>query len=123
MKAAIAEVKPLGIHAMPDLLAIMDGYVNTDLSVDQILTLAAGLYTLDPGPMPTVTAQSIASLGWWEAFDRNHGSIPNVVVYGCFGVFEGDGSNGFFFNAQNRATFTDLADGTLSALPVYRCEG
>ena len=120
LKAAIAEVKPLGIHAMPDLLAIMDGYVNTDLSVDQILTLAATLFTLDPGPMPTVTANSIATLGWWPAFDQNHGSIPNVVVRGCFGVFEGDGSNGFFFDAQNRATFADLADGTLTT-PIYRC--
>ena len=55
LKAAIAEVKKVGMLAMPALLSLMDDYVNTDLSIDNVLTFAATVYTVDPGPMPTLT--------------------------------------------------------------------
>jgi len=54
------------------------------------------------------------------AYNKNPGSIPNVVVRGCTVPF--GGSDGLQLQAENRATFTDLADGTLSATP-WECVG
>ena len=82
IKAAIANVQPLALQSTPGLLAIMDGFVTTDLSVDQVLTFAATMFFLDTGPMPTLTALDLTNLKE-AAYDLNPGSIPNVVLSGC----------------------------------------
>ena len=121
LKAAIAEVKKVGMLAMPSLLSIMDDYVNTDLSVDSVLTFAATVYTVDPGPMPTLTSGDLVSAGHTSGstidsshgpYNQNVGTLPNVMIKGCFTA-----PNAWTLQAQNYATFADLADGTLSAVP------
>jgi hypothetical protein len=48
-------------------------------------------------------------------YNENPGSIANVVVRGCTVSF--GGSDGLQRQANSRAMFTDLADGTLSSTP------
>jgi hypothetical protein len=121
LKAAIAEVKKVGMLAMPGLLSIMDDYVNTDLSVDDVLTFAATIYTVDPGPMPTLTAANLAAAGHVSGstidashspYNQNVGTLPNVMIKGCFTA-----PNAWTLAPQNYAAFADLADGTLAAVP------
>ena len=121
LKAAIAEVKRVGILAMPGLLSIMDDYVNTDLSVDDVLTFAATVYTVDPGQMPTLTGADLDAAGHVSgsavdsshgAYNQNVGTLPNVMIKGCWTP-----PTAWALAPQNYATFADLADGTLSAIP------
>lgn len=131
IKAAIADVQKGGILAMPGLLATMQQFVITDLGADEILTLAATIYVIDPGPMPTLTAADLADAGHTSgasvteshgAYNRNLGSLPNVMVKGCWtpwtdpvtGVVT---SGALQLQSQHYTTFTDLADGTLSKVP------
>ena len=92
MKAALATVKPLGMDEIPNLLSIMDGFVGTDLWIGDLLTLAASVYTIDPGPMPTATPQDFIDAGHTSAngivdshgpYNQNDGTLPNVVMKGC----------------------------------------
>ena len=92
MKAALATVKPLGMDEIPNLLSIMDGFVGTDLWIGDMLTLAASVYTIDPGPMPTATPQDFIDAGHTSAngivdshgpYNQNDGTLPNVVMKGC----------------------------------------
>jgi len=121
MKAAVGVVQSLGETAIPSLLAIMDKYVNTDLSADQLLTLAATIFTVDPGlvtppsPPHNLTPSDLAEY-LTTAYDLNPGTLPNVVVRGCSGLF--DTSYAFWWVNENHATFADLADGVLDA-PSY----
>ena len=127
IKAAIANVQPLALQSTPGLLAIMDGFVTTDLSVDQVLTFAATMFFLDTGPMPTLTALDLTNLKE-AAYDLNPGSIPNVVLSGCdhldatetepaaFPLFAR--APAFWLDANNRVTINDLRDGILSSNPV-----
>jgi putative cell wall-binding protein len=117
MKAALANVQPLGVTSTPGLLAIMDDFVTTDLSVDAVLTFAATLFSVDTGPMPTLTAADLVAFAE-GAYDRNKGSLPNVVLSGCGIPQEWYGSFAFWLTTQNRATITDLQDGLLSSDPV-----
>ena len=121
LKAAIAEVKKVGMLAMPGLLSLMDDYVTTDLALDDVLTLAATVYTVDPGPMPTLTGADLAAAGHVSGaaiatshtpYNQNVGTLPNVMIKGCW-----QAPTNFVLQPQNYATFADLADGTLSAVP------
>jgi hypothetical protein len=121
MKAAIAKVQTTGMLAMPSLLALMDDFVKTDLSVDDVLTLAATVYVVDPGPMPTLTAALLAAAGHVSGatidsshgpYNQNVGTLPNVVIKGCWAP-----PTSWSLAPQNYQTFADLADGTLSAVP------
>ena len=118
MKAAVAQVQALGISAMPGLLNIMDDYTTTDLSAERVLTLAATIYDIDPGPMPTLTPSDIDKYGA-DAYNLNPGDLPNVVVEGCTGLFDEPADYAQYFVDGNYATFNDVADGTLNKLPVY----
>ncbi len=117
IKAALANIQPLKLQSTPGLLGIMDGYVNTDLTIDQILTFAASLFVVDTGPMPSLRGFHLDILGSM-AYNRNEGTIPNAVTIGCSNpvVFK-DGGFAVWFTTQNWATFSDLADGTLAATP------
>ncbi len=121
LKAAIAEVKKAGMLAMPALLSLMDDYVNTDLSIDNVLTFAATVYTVDPGPMPTLTGANLDAAGHISGssiasshgpYNQNVGTLPNVMIKGCFSA-----PSAWKLQPQNYTTFADLADGTLSAVP------
>jgi hypothetical protein len=99
----------------------MDDFVKTDLSVDDVLTLAATVYVVDPGPMPTLTAALLAAAGHVSGasidsshgpYNQNVGSLPNVVIKGCWAP-----PTSWSLAPQNYQTFADLADGTLSAVP------
>jgi anionic cell wall polymer biosynthesis LytR-Cps2A-Psr (LCP) family protein len=114
MKAAIANVKPLGILSTPGLLAIMDDFVRTDLSADAVLTFAATLFTIDHGPMPTFTPEQFDEIGSPDVYDLNHGSLPYVVVGGCNTPGFFNEQFAYWFETWNREVFADLADGTLS---------
>ena len=114
-------MKRVGILAMPGLLSIMDDYVNTDLSVDNVLTFAATVYTVDPGPMPTLTGGNLDAAGHISGstidashspYNQNVGTLPNVMIKGCWTP-----PTAWTLAPQNYATFADLADGTLSAIP------
>ncbi len=122
MKAAVAEVQTLGISALPALLDTMDDYVYTNLSASKVLTLAATIFDIDPGPMPTLTPSSFDAKGY-DAYNDNAGTLPNVVVEGCNGyLWKNDlGQINFnqFYVRGNYNTFRDFADGTLNTLPVY----
>jgi hypothetical protein len=125
MKAALSTIKPLGIIELPNLLSMMDGFVNTNLSVDDLVTLAATVYTLDPGPMPTLTPQDLANANHVSGvkivpshgpYNQNQGTLPNVMIKGC--LYTPDNVTfGYDLQPQNLATFTDLQDGILSAVP------
>ncbi|NHZ70762.1 MAG: hypothetical protein GWP18_03890 [Proteobacteria bacterium] len=111
----------IGIDKAPQMLAVFDEYTTTNLSGSQLLSLAQTLFDVDPGPMPTLTPQDIDTYAS-SAYDLNPGTLPNVIVEGCTGVLEAGNPPGYaqFFTPQNHATFTDLADGKLDQLPVYR---
>jgi hypothetical protein len=125
MKAALATIKPLGIIELPNLLSMMDGFVNTNLSVDDLVTLAATVYTVDPGPMPTLSAANLAASGHVSGakivpshgpYNQNVGTLPNVMVKGC--LYTPDNVTfGYDLTPLNDATFVDLQDGLLSATP------
>jgi hypothetical protein len=125
MKAALATIKPLGIIELPNLLSMMDGFVNTNLSVDDLVTLAATVYTVDPGPMPTLSAADLAASGHVSGslivpthgpYNQNVGTLPNVVIKGC--LYTPDNVTfGYDLTPLNDATFVDLQDGLLSATP------
>ncbi len=122
MKAAVAQVQDLGISALPALLDTMDDNVYTNLSASKVLTLAATLFDIDPGPMPTLTPSSFDAKGY-DAYNDNAGDLPSVVVEGCNGyLWKNDlGQINFnqFYVRGNYNTFRDFADGTLNTLPVY----
>ena len=122
MKAAVAEVQVLGISALPGLLDTMDDYVFTNLSTAKVLTLAATLFDIDPGPMPTLTPASFDAKGY-DAYNDNAGDLPNVVVEGCNGYLWKNSIGQINFNQfyvrGHYNTFRDLADGTLNTLPIY----
>ena len=130
-KAALADVRKSSILTIPALLALMDGYVNTNLSVDSLLTLAAATYVTNPGSMPTLTAQDLAdhdhspNSGWGNIgethvpYNQNVGGLPNVMMKGCELIL--NGTFGWDFNSGNYGTFSDLSDGLLSTNPPYYC--
>ena len=107
----------------------MDGYVNTDLSVDDVLTLAATIFPIDPGS--TLTAADLTAAGHTSGssitsthgpYNQNIGTLPNVMVKGCFVPWTdpetGQITSGAWrLQSQNYATFADLADGTLNGVP------
>jgi len=87
MVAALRKVQTLGISELPRLLELLGEFVWTDLSAEQLLTLAATTYDLDPE------------------------SLPNEVVDGQVGT-AGSASVVYLTDAAF-ATFADLADGVL----------
>jgi LCP family protein required for cell wall assembly len=87
MVAALRKVQTLGIAELPRLLELIGEYVWTDLSAEQLLTLGALTYELDPE------------------------TLPNVVVEGKVGT-AGSASVVYLTDAAF-ATFADLADGVL----------
>ena len=125
IKAAIAEIRKGSILTIPSLLALMDDFVNTNLSVDDILTIAAATYVVDPGAMPTLTAADLAAAGHTSGasissshgpYNQNVGGLPNVMIKGCFLA-----PSSWKLVSGNYGTFGDLADGLLSTLPPYHC--
>ena len=125
MKAALATVKPLGMDEIPNLLSIMDGFVGTDLWIGDLLTLAASVYTIDPGPMPTATPQDFIDAGHATPngilqshgpYNQNDGTLPNVVMKGC--LYSPDNVTfGYKLQPQHDSTWTDLQDGVLGTKP------
>ncbi len=125
IKAALATIQPLGMSQIPNLLSIMDGFVYTDLSIDQVLTFAATVYTVNTGAMPTMTPQDLINSGHVAPnkivpthgpYNQNPGTLPNVLIKGC--LYTPDGVTfGYSLTAQNKALFTDLADGVLDTAP------
>jgi anionic cell wall polymer biosynthesis LytR-Cps2A-Psr (LCP) family protein len=87
MVAAMRKVQSLGIADLPRILELVGEYVWTDLSAEQLLTLAAMTYELDPD------------------------TLPNQVVDGQVGT-AGKASVVYLTDAAF-ATFADLADGVL----------
>lgn len=95
------------------------------LSVDDLVTLAATAYTDDPGPMPTLTPQGLAASGHVSGatinqshgpYNQNQGTLPSAMINGC--LYTPDSVTfGYNLVPQNLATFTDLQDGILSAIP------
>jgi putative cell wall-binding protein len=126
LKSAVSIVQDLGVGVLPQLIATLigneadpeDGYITTDLTAAQLLTVGQTLFEVDPGPMPTLTPSDIATYGD-AAYDLNPGTLPNVVVEGCTGLLAANDYAQFFVD-ENRQTFTDLKDGKLDALPVYQ---
>jgi hypothetical protein len=137
MKSAVATVQPLGMAQIPNLLSIMDGFVGTNLSIGQILTLAATIYTVNPGPMPTATPQDFVDSGMFSGaaltpasiapYSQNEGTLPNKVINGC--LYTPDGvtfgydlqSRNYAYDAAVEAAFkavwADVLDGVLSSDP------
>ena len=87
MVAALRKAQTLGIEGLPQLLKLLVAHVHTDLSAEQLLTLAASAYELDPD------------------------TLTNVVVDGQVGT-AGSASVVYLTDAA-LATFVDLADGFL----------
>jgi hypothetical protein len=49
-------------------------------------------------------------------YNQNPGTLPNVLIKGC--LYTPNGVDfGYSLTAQNKATFTDLADGVLDTAP------
>jgi len=120
IKTAVVQVHDLSILALPGLLDVMDNYTTTNLPSGDLLTLAATVYEIDPGPIPTLTGKDIDELGY-DAYDLNPGDLPNVVVEGCTAIFNPTaGHYAQWFVGGNHGTFDDAADGTLNQLSVYR---
>jgi hypothetical protein len=125
MKSALATIKPLGMLEIPNLLSIMDGFVNTNLSVDDLLTLAATVYTVNPGPMPTLTPADLVNsshvsgtgiVSSHPPYNQNEGTLPNVIMKGC--LFTPDNVTfGYDLQPIQDLTFLDLQDGVLTIHP------
>jgi len=104
---------------------MMDGFVTTNLSIDDLVTLAATVYTVDPGPMPTLTPTDLAASGHVSGatitsshgpYNQNQGTLPNVLIKGC--AFSPDKATfGYDLQPLNYAAFVDLQDGILSSTP------
>ncbi len=89
MVAALRRVQSLGIGELPRLLELLGEFVWTDLSAEQLLTLGAMTYDLDPDTLANVVA------------DGRVGTAGSAsVVYLTDAAFD---------------TFADLADGVLEA--------
>lgn len=91
IKGALVNVRGQGMGALPHLLSILTQFVTTDLPLENLVTLAATAYELDPGLVP------------------NHvvpGSVGNVGRASV--VFLGDGA---------QQVFADLGDGMLTPPP------
>jgi len=87
MVAALRKVEALGIADLPRLLELLVEFTWTDLSAEQLLTLAASAYELTPDTLPNVVA------------DGRVGTAGSAsVVYLTEAAF---------------TTFGDLADGVL----------
>jgi hypothetical protein len=89
MVAALRKVQSLGIGELPRLLELLAEFVWTDLSAEQLLTLGAMTYDLDPD------------------------TLANMVVDGRVGT-AGSASVVYLTDAAFD-TFADLADGVLEA--------
>jgi hypothetical protein len=140
MKSAVATVQPLGMAQIPNLLSIMDGFVGTNLSIGQILTLAATIYTVNPGPMPTATPQDFVDFGHVLGRQPSHrtGSPRTTRTRAPCRTRSSRGACtritvstfGYDLQSQHQATFdaaveaafkavwADLQDGVLSSRPV-----
>ena len=123
MKAAVAEVQALGISALPGLLDTMDDYVFTNLSASKVLTLAATIFDIDPGPMPTLTPSSFDAKRIRRLQPTTPATSPTSSMEGCNGyLWKNDiGQINFnqFYVRGHYNTFRDFADGTLNTLPAY----
>ncbi len=87
MLGALAKVRDLGFAELPRLLEILTEFTWTDFTAEDLLTLAASAYLLDPE------------------------DLPNIVAEGTVGT-AGQASVVFLTDAAY-ATFEDLADGVL----------
>jgi LCP family protein required for cell wall assembly len=87
MTAALRKVRDLGIEELPRLLELLVEFTWTDLTAEQLLTLGASAYELDPD------------------------TLPNLVVEGRVGT-AGSASVVYLTEAAF-ATFADLADGVV----------
>jgi LCP family protein required for cell wall assembly len=80
MKAAMAEVQARGIEMLPALLEILTEHTWTDLSAEDLLTMAATAYELDPVELTNLVVPG--SVGW-------AGSASVVFLEdGAFEIFE-----------------------------------
>jgi hypothetical protein len=104
----------------------MDGFVNTNLSVDDLVTMAATVYTVDPGPMPTLSAADLANSGHISGslivpshgpYNQNVGTLPNILIKGCLYTPDNSVTFGYDLYPENYETFADLQDGILSTTP------
>ena len=92
---------------------------------DYLLTLAATVYTIDHGPMPTATPQDFIDAGHTGGsgivethwiYNQNVGTLHNVMIKGC--IYSPDGSTfGYDVGPPHQATFIDMLDGRLTAVP------
>ncbi len=88
MVAALRKVRDLGIGELPHLLEILTEFTWTDLSAEDLLTLGASSYLLDPD------------------------GLPNIVLDGRVGT--AGSASVVFLTETATATFQDLADGLLT---------
>ena len=87
--AAAGFAKLLGPSKLPGLLGKSAPNIATNLSAEQVLTLAAGVFVTNPG------------------------KVNNRVVIGGFGM-TGDGQSIVLLDANARRMFADIRDGNLS---------
>jgi LCP family protein required for cell wall assembly len=87
MVAALRKVQDLGIDGLPGLLELLVEFTWTDLSAEQLLTLGAAAYELDPG------------------------TLTNLVVDGQVGT--AGKASVVFLTDEAFSTFEDLTDGVL----------
>jgi len=85
--AALRKAQALGIGELPRLLELLVEYTWTDLPAEQLLTLAASSYELDPEALTNVVG------------DGRVGTAGSVSVV--------------YLTDAALATFADLADGAL----------
>jgi LCP family protein required for cell wall assembly len=87
MIAALQKVQDLGIEGLPGLLELLVEFTWTDLTAEQLLTLGAAAYELDPG------------------------TLTNLVVDGQVGT--AGKASVVFLTDEAFSTFEDLGDGVL----------
>ncbi len=87
--AGLVGVQERGILELPALLQILMDHGWTDLSAENLLTLAAGAYELDPA------------------------AVPNLVLPGTVGTASG-GASVVFLGSDAEEIFRDLEDGVVT---------
>jgi len=88
MQAAIDMIQPMGIDLLPDWIRILHENAWTDLSSEDVLTLAATIYFLESG------------------------DLTNVVLPGTVGTTSG-GASVVFLDDEAEDIYRDLEDGLL----------
>lgn len=106
---AMDKAQALGIDDLPRLLKILSSFTTTDLSVEDLFTLAASSYEMSRATLPNIVVQGDVT---YECQVNHEFLNPFPGTDECVDQ-GGEVVYGWRFTQENLAVFTDIADGRL----------